>query len=77
MRNFLRLLSASDLLSYNILKPTLDRLLSVVKRRYRKLLLLNRNWGTWVPLKEPIRGDRRFGPSWISRKSYPSSVWNL
>ena len=49
--------------------PTLDRLLSVLNRRYMKLPVLMRNCGACVPWYSPISGDELAGPSLTSSVS--------
>jgi hypothetical protein len=50
-------------------KPTLERLLSVVKSRYMCFPVLMRNCGAWVPWYSPISGEELAGPSLTSRVS--------
>lgn len=59
----------SILLSYLMLKPAAERLLSVVNNRKRTLDVEIRKWGAWVPWYSPIRGEEAEGPSLISRVS--------
>lgn len=59
----------SILLSYLMLKPAAERLLSVVNNRKRTLDVEIRKWGAWVPWYSPIRGEETEGPSLISRVS--------
>ena len=57
------------LLSYLMLKPAAERLLSVVNNRKRKLDVEMRKWGAWDPWYSPITGEDVEGPSRISSVS--------
>ena len=61
--------SQSAVLSYLMLKPAAERLLSVVNNRNRKLDVEIRKWGAWVPWYSPISGEEAEGPSLISSVS--------